>query len=184
MRRVLTIILITAVTAVDSANAADSAISGRDGRSPQEESNNPIQKKLDVQNWPNMTGVPRTTDVSLGENAKMTAQPTERDRIQRFYRDVLGCRITIKPKIDLIRLGSNYYIGIEYDDSALSESDLSRSIWLGLRTDLQEELKQKILKFGIKEINYRDKQHFYFQAPGGQIFRLVGSTEDMSQWQR
>jgi hypothetical protein len=52
-----------------------------------------------------------------------------------------------------------------------------------LRTDRPEKLKQKILKFGIKEIKYWDKDHFYLQAPGGQVFRLVGNAEDMSKWQ-
>jgi hypothetical protein len=124
------------------------------------------------------------TGVSLGENSKMTALASERDRIQRFFGDVLGCQVTKKPEADIIRLGNNLYLGVVYEDSALSESDLLKSIWLELRTDRPEELKQNFLKFGIKEIEYRDKEHFYFQAPGGQVFRLVGNAEDMSKWQR
>jgi hypothetical protein len=46
---------------------------------------------------------------------------------------------------------------------------------------LKEELKQQILRFGIPKIKHWDREHFYFQAPGGQVFRLVGSTEDMSK---
>ena len=41
-------------------------------------------------------------------------------------------------------------------------------------------MKQKILDFGVKEINSNDKTHLYFQAPGGQVLRLVGIDEDMS----
>jgi hypothetical protein len=73
---------------------------------------------------------------------------------------------------------------VVYDDSALSESDRLKSIWQELRTDRPEELKQKILTFGIREIEYFDKEHFYFQAPGGQVFRLVGNAENMSKVQR
>ena len=124
------------------------------------------------------------TGVSLGENSKMTALASERERIQRFFGDVLGCQVTKKPEADIIRLGNNLYLGVVYEDSALSESDLLKSIWLELRTDRPEELKQNFLKFGIKEIEYRDKERFYFQAPGGQVFRLVGNAEDMSKWQR
>lgn len=133
----------------------------------------PLQKSS------NMTGA------WLGEHSKMTVLPSERDRVQRFYHEVLGCQVTKKSETaDLIQLGTNFYIGVIYDDSALSELDLFKSIWLEIRTDHPEELKQKILKFGIREVTYWDKEHFYFQAPGGQVFRLVSSTEDMSKWQR
>jgi hypothetical protein len=124
------------------------------------------------------------TGVSLGENSKMTVLPSKRDKIQRFFGDVLGCQVIKKPEADIIRLGNSFYIGVVYDDSALSESDALKSIWMEIRTDRPEELKQKTLKFGIKEIKYWDKEHFYFQAPGGQVFRLVDNSEDMSKWQR
>lgn len=123
--------------------------------------------------------------VSLGENSKMTVHPAEQDRLERFYREVLGCNVIHKSKeLDLIQMDHSFFIGVVYDDSALPESELLKSVWLDLRTDRPEALKQKILQFGIKEIEFWDKEHFYFQAPGGQVFRLVGKTEDMSKWQR
>ena len=125
------------------------------------------------------------TGIALGENSKMVIRPSERDRVQRFYRDVLGCRVTTKSNgMDLIRLGTDFYIGAVYDDSALSDADRLNSIWLDLRTENPIELKQKILEFGCQEVEFWDKEHFYFQAPGGQVFRLVGKTEDMSKWQQ
>ena len=45
-------------------------------------------------------------------------------------------------------------------------------------------MKEKIVGFGIKKVEFWDKEHFYFEAPGGQVFRLVGTTEDMSKWER
>jgi hypothetical protein len=125
------------------------------------------------------------TSVSLGENSKLTALPSERDSIRKFYQDVLGCPQTRESeRTDFFRIGSNFYLGVVYDDSALSVSDRVKSIWLELRTDNPEELKKKILRFGIQEIEYWDKEHFYFQAPGGQVFRLAGTTENMSKWQQ
>jgi uncharacterized protein YndB with AHSA1/START domain len=123
--------------------------------------------------------------VSLGENSKLTVLPAERGQVQSFYRDVLGCPLTkTSEAADVFQLGSGFYLGVVYDDSALSVSDRLKSIWLELRTDRPEELKAKILQFGIKEIEYRDRDHFYFQAPGGQVYRLIGTAEDMSKWQR
>jgi hypothetical protein len=38
-------------------------------------------------------------------------------------------------------------------------------------------MKQKIIAFGVKVLAVPDHHH-YFQAPGGQVFRLVGINED------
>ena len=115
----------------------------------------------------------------------MVIRPSDRDRVQRFYRDVLGCLVTTKSKgTDVIRLGTDFYIGAVYDDSALTDADRLNSIWLELRTENPIELKQKNLEFGSQELEFWDKEHFYFRARGGQVFRLVGKTEDMSKGQQ
>jgi catechol 2,3-dioxygenase-like lactoylglutathione lyase family enzyme len=122
--------------------------------------------------------------VSLGENSKLVVNPSERDQIRKFYQDVLGCPVTKESeRIDIFKIGSTFYLGVMYGDSALSKEDYLKSIWLELRTENPDELKNKILDFGITEIEYWDKEHFYFQAPGGQVFRLTDSKEDMSKWQ-
>jgi hypothetical protein len=46
------------------------------------------------------------------------------------------------------------------------------------------EAKKKILAFGVKEVNSPNKAHLYFQAPGGQVFRLVGADEDLSKFEK
>jgi hypothetical protein len=125
------------------------------------------------------------TSVSLGENSRLTVFPPERDQIRKFYPEVLGCPQTRESeRAGFFRIGTTFYLGVVYDDSALSMSDRMKSIWLELRTDHPDELKQERLKFGIKEIEYFDKEHCYFQAPGGQVFRLASTTKDMSKWQR
>jgi len=44
-------------------------------------------------------------------------------------------------------------------------------------------MKQKILDFGVKKVDVPDL-HLYFQAPGGQVFKLVGITEDLSVYEK
>jgi hypothetical protein len=125
------------------------------------------------------------TNVSLGENSKSIANPADRERVRKFYKEGLGSPATKESeKIDIFRIGTTFFLGVMYDDSALSAADALRSIWLDLRTPEPEALKARILEFGIKEIQFWDKEHFYFQAPGGQVFRLAETTEDMSKWQR
>ena len=121
------------------------------------------------------------TTVSLGANSKIAALLSERERIQQFYRDVLGCPVDIKPEADLIWLRPDFYLGFVYEDPPASESQLLMAIWLELRVERPEEMKEKILRFGVTTIDYpRDADHFYFQAPGGQVFRLVSTSEEMN----
>jgi hypothetical protein len=123
--------------------------------------------------------------VLFGNHSKVTVSPSERDQIQRFYRDVLGGNVaTRSDTFDLIRIGTDFYMAVAYDASAPSGPDLLKSIWLELKTNDPEGLKHRILNFGIKAIETRDKEHFTFQAPGGQVFRLVGNTEDLSRYER
>jgi len=117
--------------------------------------------------------------VSLGANSKIAASRWERERIQAFYRDVLGCTVDAKPEADLIWLRPDFYLGVVYEDPVVCESQLLMAIWLELRAERPEELKEKILTFGVTTIDYpKDTDHFYFQAPGGQVFRLVSNSED------
>ena len=95
----------------------------------------------------------------------MTARPSDRNRIQEFYRDVPGCTIVEKPDIDLVWLGKNFHIGFRYEDGALTDAELLRGLWLELRVDQPAALKKKILEFGTREIPYWDKEHFLFRLP-------------------
>ena len=58
-----------------------------------------------------------------------------------------------------------------------------KAIYLELKTDNPEEMKQKILAFGVKKLDVPNP-HPYFQTPGGQVFRLVGINEDLSVYER
>jgi len=59
---------------------------------------------------------------------------------------------------------------------------MMRPSTLELKTDKSEEVKQRILDFGVKKLDVPDP-HLYFQAPGGQVFKLVGISEDLSVYE-
>jgi catechol 2,3-dioxygenase-like lactoylglutathione lyase family enzyme len=122
--------------------------------------------------------------VAFGTHSKFSASPMERDRVRQFYRDVLGCKVTKQTEgMDYFRMGRDFYLAAIYEGSLLSKEDLLKSIWLELKTDNPKELAKRILEFGATSIATWDKAHFYFQAPGGQVFRLIGDTEDMSRFE-
>lgn len=94
----------------------------------------------------------------------------------------MGCKVRVKTdEVDRFQLDDLHFCFI-YQSTALDESDFLKAIYLELKTDNTEEMKQKILAFGVKKLDVPDA-HLYFQAPGGQVFRLVGINEDLSLYE-
>jgi catechol 2,3-dioxygenase-like lactoylglutathione lyase family enzyme len=123
--------------------------------------------------------------VIFGNHSAIRVPRTERDRIRNFYRDVLGGEITREgDQKDDVRLADGFYIAFLYEDegAALDESGYMKAIYLELKTDNVEEMRQKIVAFGVKVLEVPDP-HLYFQAPGGQVLRLVGIDEDLSKYE-
>ena len=121
--------------------------------------------------------------VVLGNHTAVFAASSERDRIRRFYCDILGAKTNIKSDdVDRIQLDESHFCFV-YKDTALDESEFLRATYLELKTDDTEGLKRRILSFGVKTLDVPD-MHLYFQAPGGQVFRIVGIDEDLSHYER
>jgi len=121
--------------------------------------------------------------VSFGNHSSVLVPRQDRDRIRRFYCDVLGGKVTkADPQRDFIRLGEDFYIAFLYGDVP-DESEFlrsARSVWLEIKSDNVEEMRQKILESGlVRKLEVPDP-HLYIQAPGGQCLRLVGIDEDLS----
>jgi catechol 2,3-dioxygenase-like lactoylglutathione lyase family enzyme len=123
--------------------------------------------------------------ISFGNHSAIRVPHNLQEKIRKFYRDVLGCEITkTTDDVDYFRLGDNFFVAFLYEDSALSEPEFLKSIWLEIKADDVLAAKKKILAFGVTEVNSRDKAHLYFQAPGGQVFRLAGTDEDLSKFEK
>jgi catechol 2,3-dioxygenase-like lactoylglutathione lyase family enzyme len=122
--------------------------------------------------------------VALGNHSAMRVPRAEKDRIRRFYRDVLGCELTrAGDQKDDFRMGGDFFIAVMYEDEGvLDEDGFLKSTYLELKTDNAEEMRRKIVDFGVKVLDVPDP-HLYFQAPGGQVFRLVNVGEDLSKYE-
>lgn len=136
--------------------------------------------------------------VIFGNHSAVRVNRSERDRIRKFYCEILGGKIIreFEGKDD-IRIGDNFYIAFLYSrgdgrgaekgvnyaaENALSDDEFLRAIFLELKADNLEEVRQKIVDFGVRLIDVPDS-HLYFQAPGGQVFRLVGINEELSKYE-
>jgi uncharacterized protein YndB with AHSA1/START domain len=136
--------------------------------------------------------------IAIGNHSALRVRRADRERIRSFYRDVLGCSVTreLDDKDD-VRIGDDFYIaflygrgdggdvtkGVTYAAAeVLDDDDFFKAIFLELKTDNVEEMRQRIVAFGVRVLDTPDP-HLYFQAPGGQVFRLVGTHEDLSRYE-
>ena len=127
-------------------------------------------------------------EVIFGNHAAVVVPRTARDEVRAFYRDVLGFRTTRETddKDDFQLGGDDYFhLSILYGDFADDSEFLrsGRSIYLELKAHDVEAMRQKIIDAGVMTIKVPDP-HLYFQAPGGQVFRLVGINEDLTKYER
>ena len=121
--------------------------------------------------------------VIFGNHSSVLVPRQDRDRIAKFYCDVLGGKITkADPDRDFICLGEDFYVAFLYGDVP-DESEFlrsARSVWLEIKSDDVEEMRRRIVDSGLVRTLEVPDPHLYFQAPGGQCLRLVGIDEDLS----
>src|SRR5258708_35731095 len=110
--------------------------------------------------------------VIFGNHCAVRVSRTERDRIRKFYCDILGCKImrAFDDKDD-IRMGDDFYIGflhgacdgqgadkgVNYGaDDALSDDEFLKAIFLELTADNLEAIRQNIVSFGDEVLDLAD----------------------------
>jgi len=123
------------------------------------------------------------TKAIFGNHSAVIVPRQDRDSIRQFYCDVLGGAITkAEGDRDFLRMGENFYIAFLYGDVPDERQFLrtARSIWLEIKSDSVEDMSQRILECGLVTKLEMPDPHLYFQAPGGQCFKLVGIDEDLS----
>lgn len=138
------------------------------------------------------------TKAFFSNHSAVRVRRAERKRIREFFCDVLGGKLMREfDDKDDFRIGDNFYIAFIYAkgdgrgadkganfgaDDPLSDDDFLKAIFLELKADKVEEMRERIVAFGVKVLPVPDP-HLYFQAPGGQVFRLVGTNEDLSKYE-
>lgn len=113
----------------------------------------------------------------IGNHMKFNVHKSLRERVRSFFLDILECKTMPSPAADLelYLFPDNFVLGVFFCEQAdvLSEEDHLKAAWLEIKTKDIPGLKQRLVDFGVKEVEYSDKSRFYFQAPGGQVFRLA-----------
>ena len=122
----------------------------------------------------------------FGNHSSVIVPRRDRDNIRKFYCELLGGALTKdEADRDFIRLGDNFYIAFLYGEVA-DESEFlrtGRAVWLELKSNDVAEARRQIVDSGlVRQLDAPDP-HLYFQAPGGQCLRLVGTDEDLSAYE-
>jgi hypothetical protein len=114
---------------------------------------------------------------SIGNHMRFHVHKNLRERVRSFYFDALQCTTipSPAPDLELFLFSNNFVLGVFFCEQidVLSETDLLEAAWLENKTKEVQEVKRRLVEFGVREVEYADKSRFYFQAPGGQVFRLA-----------
>lgn len=117
--------------------------------------------------------------VTLGNHLRILADKNIKEKVRDFYVNVLGCKLlpSPMPMMDIFEFEGGFILGIYFCDEkeVLTAEESLKATWLELKTPQPEDLKKRLIQMGVKEINYTDRSRFYFQAPGGQVYRIEKS---------
>jgi hypothetical protein len=115
--------------------------------------------------------------VQVGNHLKMTVPHDLRPRTRDFYSGLLGLKRLDSPRddLDLYEFEGGFVLGLFFAQpaEALSEADLLKATWLELKVDDTAAWTSRLKAFGVREVDFPDATRFFFQAPGGQVFRLA-----------
>ena len=113
----------------------------------------------------------------IGNHMKFNVHKSLRQRVRSFYLNVLQCTTmpSPSPDLDLFLFTDSFVLGVFFCEHAdvLSEQDHLKAAWLEIKAKDVRDLQRRLIEFGVTEVDYPDKTRFYFQAPGGQVFRLA-----------
>lgn len=125
-----------------------------------------------------------TTTIEFGGRTKINIAKSERENTHRLFGDILHLEIEKGEAIDRIHFDGGGFVALVYQEDVskiLPEAFQLNAMWAGLRIPSYqyESVKRRLKAFGVKEL-YPDKdqsKHFYFHAPGGQVYRLEKMME-------
>ncbi len=118
--------------------------------------------------------------VALTNRGHFLARPEYKADLLKCFSEVLGLgppallRVpTLAEPIVAYRLPGGGAFSVEFTPDALAPVHARRGAWLELRCDNAVELQQAVLAAGYPKVEYLTHA-FYFEAPGGQVFGIVG----------
>lgn len=113
---------------------------------------------------------------SSGKNLKITVDRAHRATTRRLFTEILGCSSKAPvPDLEVYQFDDGFGLGAYYVDAseALAPSEQLKAPWLEFLVDDPDRSARELAALGIEPFEYSDKNHRYFCAPGGPVFRLA-----------
>ncbi|MCA9709949.1 MAG: VOC family protein [Myxococcales bacterium] len=114
---------------------------------------------------------------TLGANVRCVAGASHREAIATLYTEVFGAKaLRPQPDLDVYALGGSAHVGVYFvpDDEALTPGQQEAvGTWIELCVEDVAATQAELERRGFAPLTYHDQAHAYFQAPGGQVFRLA-----------
>lgn len=121
-----------------------------------------------------------TAMIALSNRVHLFARPDSKEPLIDFFTTILGCEVLGSVDapgllMPIIAFGfpNGASLTVEFTEDALDEQHARRGAWLELMTDDPSALTQKILQAGLPRLEHLSNDYFYFQAPGGQVWRFA-----------
>lgn len=112
---------------------------------------------------------------NIGKNMKVTLSEDVRDEVRSVYEGVFGAqKVTPKPDLDVYVFGDRQ-IGFYFAQEVLPRAQHLLGVWLEFEVDDVAATTKALAEVGVTPFEYFDKEHPYFQDPGGLVFRLAKS---------
>jgi hypothetical protein len=112
----------------------------------------------------------------IGLNHRLSVSELLREDTRALYGGVFEAAISSpRRSIDVFTFDNGSGIGVFYvaPSEALTPAQHLAAIWLEFEVNDERATVAALERLGIRPFEYFDKQHKYFRAPGGQVFRLA-----------
>jgi hypothetical protein len=114
--------------------------------------------------------------VRIGLNHRLSVAKTLKEETRSLYEGVLGATVkSPRTDVEIFTFSNGSGIGVFYVDpaDALTPAQHINAIWLEFEVDDVPAIAARLERLEMRPFEYFDKDHKYYQAPGGQVFRLA-----------
>ncbi len=115
----------------------------------------------------------------IGLNHRLSVAKTHQEKTRAVYEGVLKATVASVSSpigaLEVFTFANGSGIGVYYVEpaDALTPDQHMKAVWLEFEVEDERAAAAALERLGIHPFEYFDKKHKYFQAPGGQCFRLA-----------
>ena len=112
----------------------------------------------------------------IGLNHHLCVTQNLKAETRAVYQGVFGATVkSPRPDTEIFTFANGSGIGVDFveQSAALTPEQHKKAIWLEFEVEDVAAAVAALGTLGLRPFEYFDKKHSYFQAPGGQVFRLA-----------